>query len=184
MHRTPNIIPTITAFLIALIALCLSILLPKPAPLLVEPQPDLGIPLWLLGISAGLWSARQITRLPHLTDRKWGRWALSIMLPLWLGFGLAALGDRLQERYSFRSGGVSDTVLAKVSEKTVRTGRRAPFYTVTVIGADVQRALDVRVDAATFTQVKPDLCATLLIERAPDGAARLVRPLSWNSRCP
>ena len=183
MHPKPNTVSTTIAFLIAVISLCLLPFVVDPTPLLVEPQPDLDIPLGFLGVCVGFWSAHQITRLSFAAHKRWGRWAFKIMLPLWLGFGLPALSERLQERHSFRSGGVLEEMSARVSEKSKHNGRRKDVYKVRVIGTENKLAFDVRVDAAAFHQVQPNLCATLLIERAPDGAARLVKPLRWNVRC-
>ena len=158
-------------------------LLADPTPLLAEPRPDLDLPLGLGGVAAGLWSAGEITKLPGIRDRR-RRWALWIMLPLWAGFGFAALGQWLYESHSFRDG-------ASLAEETVmvvgkqRTQGRRTSYDVTVGNPVQDGVLDVPVAQSTFDRVEPNReCVTLLIERAPNGAARLIRRLRWKARCP
>jgi hypothetical protein len=106
------------------------------------------------------------------------------MLPLWLSFGLVVLGNRLQEALSFEAGGLVEEVTVLVGEKSRSSGRRL-IYDVDVISPDDERKVSVRIDQATFNRIKPyHECATVLIERAPNGAARLLRPLEWNVSCP
>ena len=184
MQPAPSNLATVVALLICGVSICLLAFVVDPTPLLVEPEPDLDIPLGLAGVVAGLWSAHQITRLPFAADRKIGRWALWIMLPLWSGFGLPSFAARLQERHSFRNGGAVEEVTVPVGEKESSSGGRKASYSVSVISPVDQRAFDVRVDAATFEKVTPNVkCVTLLIERAPEGAVRLIRPMRWNVPC-
>jgi hypothetical protein len=172
------------AFVVAFTGLCLLFLVVDPTPLLVEPEPDLDWPMGLLGVGLGLWSAHRITNLPYVQKRRIGAVALWVMLPLWLSFGLVALGDRSQEALSFEAGGLVEEVTVLVGEKSRSSGRRL-IYDVDVISPDDERKVSVRIDEATFNRLKPHQeCATVLIERAPNGAARLLRPLEWNVSCP
>lgn len=181
---TPQII---IAFAITLIAIGLLFLVVDQTPLLVEPSPDLDWPLGLLGAGAGLWAASRITRLPPVANRWLGRIALLIMVPLWLAFGLVALGDRAQEAISFRHGTVQEEATVAVLEKSTREGRRSRrvFYEAELANPFDGSEVTVRMDEGTFRRIAPaGECATILIERAPDGAARLVRPLRWQVPCP
>jgi len=187
MNRPALSPQTIGAFVIALIGIGLVFLIVDQTPLLIEPSPDLDWPLGLLGGGAGLWSAYRITRLPLVANRKFGRIALLIMLPLWLGFGLAALGERAGEAMSFRNGAVQEEVTVTVLQKSTRTGRRSGrvFYDVELANPFDGSEVSLRTDEAAFRRIRPRReCATLLIERAADGAARLVRPLRWQVPCP
>lgn len=178
---------TFIAFAIVLIAIGLLFLIIDQTPLLVEPSPDLDWPLGLLGAGAGLWSASRVTRLPPVANRKLGRIALLIMVPIWLGFGLVALGNRVQEVISFRYGAAQESVAVAVLEKSTREGRRSRrvFYEAQLENPFQRGEVTVRMDRDTFHRIAPGReCATLLIERAPDGAARLVRPLRWQVPCP
>jgi hypothetical protein len=181
---TPQII---VAFVITLIAIGLVLLTLNQTTLLVEPSPDLDWPLGLLGAGAGLWSASRITRLPPAANHRLGPIALLIMLPIWLAFGLVALGNRAQEAISFRHGTVQEEATVAVLEKSTREGRRSRrvFYEAEVANPFDGSEVTVRMDEGTFRRIAPaGECATILIERAPDGAARLVRPLRWQVPCP
>ncbi len=173
------------AFAVALGGLCLVFLVVDPTPLLVEPEPDLDWLMGLLGVGLGLWSAFRITKLSYVQERTLGAVALWVMLPLWLSFGLVAFADRLQETISFRAGGLIEEVTVLVGEKSRTSGRRRVIYEVDVISPDDERKVAVRIDEATFNRIEPFReCATVLIERAPSGAARLVRPVEWSVPCP
>lgn len=187
--RRPPDVRTVVAFAVALGAIGLLVLpglVVDPTPLLAEPSPNLDLPLGLVGLGAGLWSARRIAALPYVASRRAGRAALWIMLPLWLIFGLASLGDRAFELFSFRGGGSLEQATVLVVEKDRSLRRRGPdVYELGVASPIDDRVVDVRVDRATYDRAEPNReCATLLIERAPNGAARLVRPLRWKARCP
>lgn len=180
---TPQII---VAFVISLIAIGLLFLIVDETPLLVEPSPDLDWPLGLLGAGAGLWSASRLTRLPPVAHRRLGKIALLIMLPIWLAFGLVALGDRAQEAISFRHGTVQEEATVAVLEKSSREGRRSRrvFYEAELANPFDEGEVTVRIEEGTFRRIEPTHeCATILVERAPDGAARLVRPLRWQVPC-
>lgn len=172
--------------MIALAAFALAGLLFDRTPLLVEPSPDLDWPLGLAGFAMGLWSAHRITGLGYVSTKKLGRVALWIMLPLLLGFGLAALGERAQEAISFRRGGIKEETTVLVAEKEKRTSRSGRvFYEARVFNPLDARRVTLRIDQATFARIEPlQDCVTLLIERAPNGAARLLMPLRWKVRCP
>ncbi|MEG8058510.1 hypothetical protein QP150_19260 [Sphingomonas sp. 22L2VL55-3] len=105
-HRTAKLL-NIGALIVALVAVVLLFVpgvLVDPTPMLAKPDPDLDIPLGLVGFGLGLWAAYRITTMPYLqvASRRWGRWALRIMLPIWLCFGLAGLGNQIVEAISFR----------------------------------------------------------------------------------
>ncbi|MDD1451800.1 hypothetical protein NHF48_013845 [Sphingomonas sp. H160509] len=155
-------------------------------PLLVEPSPDLDWPLGLAGVAMGLWSAYRITGLTYVSTKKLSRVALWIMLPLLLGFDLVALGDRVQEAISFGRGGMEEETTVLVAEKDTRTSRSGRvFYEARVINPFDAHRVTLRIDEATFARIQPlQDCVTLLIERAPNGAARLLMPLRWKVRCP
>jgi len=182
MYLQPSRTSIIGAFLTGLLAVGSTTLAIDPTPMLAEPKPDLDLAVGLSGLVAGLWSARVITQLPYVANRRVGRWALWIMLPLWLGFGLASLAERLQEWNSFRGGSVSEEMAVSITGKSKSSGRRI-VYTVSVASPVEEHDVSIRVDQAVFERVRPNHdCVTLLIERAPDGAARMIDPLNWNPR--
>lgn len=184
-------LPNIGAFIVALIAvglLFLPGLLVDPTPMLAKPGPDLDIPLGLLGLGVGLWAAHRITTiaLPQVASRRWGRWALRITLPLWLCFGLTALGDQMVEALSFRHGSFLRKATVLVVGKETRTTRRGrTFYEASVVNPAGANMIKLRVDQEVHDLIEPNReCVTLLIETAPNNAARLVKPLRWKVRCP
>lgn len=182
MRPPQNKLATIVAFAIAGVAICLLFFVVDPTPLVVDPKPSLDFPIAIVAILIGLWSARHITCLPSLANKRLGRWALWIMLPIWLGFGLTSLAARLQELNSFRAGTTTEEAMALIVEKEGSSGGR--FHSVTVMSLADQRTVRIRVDRATFEKVKPNVsCARLLLQRAPDGAVRLIKPLSWSVPC-
>ncbi len=185
VDQPPNSLQTAGAFLTALAAFGLTGLLFDRTPLLVEPSPNLRWPLGLLGIAMGLWSARRITSLSSISRKRLGRVALWVMLPLLLSFGLVALGDRAHEAVSFRQGGLKEEKTVLVLEKEKRTSRSGRvFYEAGVVNPFTARRVTLRVDKETFARTEPlQDCVTLLIERAPNGAARLLMPLRWKVPC-
>lgn len=108
------------------------------------PKPDLDLPLGSVGALVGLWSAHQITRLPSVADKRLGRWALLIMLPMWLGFGLPSSAARLQELHSFRAGSTTEEVTASVVEKERSSDGR--FHTISATSPPYQDPIRLRVD--------------------------------------
>lgn len=86
----------IGALIVALIGVGLLFvpgILVDPTPMLAKPDPDLDIPLGLLGFSVGLWAAYRITTMPtsksHRVDGGVGRCGLcyrygcALVLPDW-----------------------------------------------------------------------------------------------------
>lgn len=186
VNQRANSLQTAGAFVIALAGFVLVGLLFDGTPLLVEPSPDLDWPLGLAGVAMGLWSAYRITGLTYVSTKKLSRVALWIMLPLLLGFDLVALGDRVQEAISFRRGGMEEEATVLVAEKDTRSSRSGRvFYEARVINPFDARPVTLRIDQATFARIEPlQDCVILLIERAPNGAVRLLMPLRWKVRCP
>lgn len=137
-HRLAKLL-NIGAFIVALIAVGLLFvpgILVDPTPMLAEPDPDLDIPLGLLGFSVGLWAAYRITTMPYLqvASRRWGRWALRIMLPLWLCLGLTGLGDQIVEAISFRHmSSIQEVTVLVVGKETSTTRRGRTFYDASVV---------------------------------------------------
>lgn len=176
---------TIGAFLIALFAFGLSALFDQ-TPMLIDPGPDLDWPLGMIGIAMGFWSANRITSLPGAPKNKLGRAGLWIMLPLLLCFGLPKLGGQLSEAASFRTGGMKEqlTVIVVGKSRVTRRGGQ-PFYEADLATPFNDHTVTLRVDEAVFDHIEPYReCVTLLIERAPNGAARLLMPLRWKVQCP
>ena len=181
----------ISALIVALIAVGLLFvpgLLVDPTPILAKPGTDLNIPLGMLGLSVGLWAAYRITAMRYLqvASRRLGRWALRIMLPLWLCFGLIALGNQTVEAISFRHGSSLQEATVLVVRKEASTTRRGrTFYDASVINPVGTNVIEFRVDKDVYDRIEPNReCVTLLIEKAPNNAARLVKPLRWKVRCP
>lgn len=178
----------IAAFAIALgaVGLLLATGRDGPTPLLTEPRPDLDLPLIAIGAAAGLWAAIRITRLPAVAHRRFGRIALWIILPLWLSVGLVTAADRLYEAISFRHGGTWREVTLLLLETDRSTSRRGgKSYRATFMSPAEERRVTIPIDEATFDRITPlRECLTILIERAPNGAVRLIRPVRWKVRCP
>lgn len=179
---------TALAFVVALLGPCLFLLLYDPTPLLAEPKPDLDWLLGLLGVGAGLWSASRITRLPYLASylerRRLGAVALWIMVPVWLGFGLASAAERTQEILSFRSGGVTEEISVLAKEKR-RSSRDGGSYDVDVMSPYDGRTISIPIDGAMFDTIEPNRgCVAIMIERAPNGATRVLKPVRWDEYCP
>lgn len=185
-NRALSHVQTIGAFLIALCAFGLPAIFFDQTPMLIDPGPDLDWPLGMIGIAMGLWSARRITSLSGTPKNKLGRAALWIMLPLLLCFGLPKLGGRLNEAISFRGGGVKEQLTVVVVGKNRGTRRKGqPFYEADLATPFTDRTVTLRVDEAVFDRIEPNReCVRLLIERAPNGAARLLMPLRWKVQCP
>ncbi len=174
---------TTAAFAIAILALGLVALAGDHVALLAEPRPDLDVPLVLIGIAAGLWSASKLVGHVPEQKKRWS-WVLWIAVPLWLSFGLASLGERLQGYAAFSSRGVMEEATVLVVGKE-RSGRRSTRYYANVVNPIDESRYDIRVDGATFDQIAASgECVTLLVERGRAGAVRLVRPLEWKVRCP
>jgi hypothetical protein len=186
VERNANHLKAIAAFTVALAALGSTVFLNDPTPLLIEPTPDLDWPLGLLGLVAGLWAAIQITRLPYTPRHNFGRVSLWIILPLFLGFGLPAVADRAHEALSFRAGSSMEAATAVVREKRIdRTKSGRVIYKVTLNVPTGGNDIDLEIDQTTFERIEPQReCVTIAVERASDGAARLLRPLRWKVRCP
>lgn len=178
-------ISTAAAFAVALFGIFSMVLLIDPTPLLAEPRPDLDLPLGLIGIAAGLWAASRITSLPY-ARRRWGRWALWIMLPLWLGFGIPVSAERLREAFSFRNGGsLEEATVLLIGKERSTTRRGGDLFDATLVNPLDEESFDLRIDEITFKRIEPGReCVTLLLERASNGAVRLVRPVQWKVRCP
>lgn len=176
---------TPAAFLIGLVAFGLCVIIYDPTPLLVDPGAYLDWPLGLLGLGMGLWSASHITRLPYVSKKIIGRVSLWIMLPLLLSFGLPAFRNRMYEEFSFRRGGAKEEVTAFLAEKSESTSRRGrTTYQAGVLNSFFDHKIELRIDKSTFDRIEPYReCVRLLIERAPNGAARLIRPLQWKAGC-
>lgn len=177
---------TAAAFMVALAAVGLVLISDDPTPLLVEPSPDLDWPLGTIGIALGVWSADGICRFRHMPKHLWGRIALWVMVPLMLGYGLVALGNRVQEQMSFQVRGSTEQRLVRVVERSRSKSRLGPaVHRVGVAALGDRHAVHVRVNAATYGMLAPDRdCATVLVERAPDGAERLLRVERWKVPCP
>lgn len=186
MKHKQNHVKTLAAFGVALTAFVSLFFLRDSTPLLVEPRPDLDWPLGLLGFAAGLWSAIHITKLPYTPERKIGRIALWITLPLYLSFGLPVIGERTHEALSFRRGSLSEAVTMLVADKRRGTTRRGRvFHEVTLSSPGNDREVILPIAQTTFDRVKPQReCVTIAAQRAPNGAVRLLRPVYWKVRCP
>lgn len=188
-HRTAKLL-NIGALIIALIAVALLLVpgvLVDPTPMLAKPDPDLDIPLGLLGFSVGLWAAYRITAMRYLqvASRRWGRWALRIMLPIWLCFGLTGLGNQIVEVISFRHvNSLQKATVLVVGKETSTTRRGRTFYVASVINPVGENIIELRVGQDIFDYLEPNReCVTLLIEKAPNNAVRIVKPLRWKVRC-
>jgi len=183
--REPNHLTTIAAFVVALASFGSILFLEDPTPLLVEPAPDLDWPSGLVGVMAGLWSAMRITQLPYPTGNRLGKVALWIMVPLFLGFGLPAVVDRARESLSFRKGVSTEAATVLLTEKrevVTRSGR--VFYEATLASLVDHSEVAVRIDHTTFERIEPQReCVTIAIERASNGAVRLLKALRWNASC-
>lgn len=102
-----------------------------------------------------------------------------------LAFGSASLWERAYEAYSFRDGGMSSHATVLVGEKSISRGKRRTSYSIDVVNPVDDRMISVPTDPATFDRAQPlQECATLLVEQAPNGAQRLVRPVAWHVACP
>jgi hypothetical protein len=189
-HRCAKLL-NIGALIVALIGVGLLFvpgILVDPTPVLAKPDPDLDIPLGLLGFSVGLWAAYRITTMPYLqvASRRWGRWALRIMLPLWLCLGLTGLGDQIVEAISFRHmNSFQEATVLVVGKETSTIRRGRTFYDASVVSPVGENVIEFRVDQDVYSRIEPNReCVTLLIEKASNNAARLVKPLRWKVRCP
>jgi hypothetical protein len=185
----PTGVQTALAFVVALLGPCLFLLLYDPTPLLAEPKPDLDWLLGLLGVAAGLWSASRITGLPYLESylerHRVGAVALWIMVPVWLGFGLASAAERTQEMLSFRDGGVKEEISVVAKEKSRRSSRGRVSYDVDVMSPYDGRTISIPIDGAMFDTIEPNRgCVAIMIERAPNGATRVLKPVRWDEYCP
>ena len=96
-------------------------------------------------------------------------------------FVLDFKGDRMASRVS----SLREEVTVLTVEKSRVSGRRKVTYEAVVISPVDETKVTVPVDMDTFDRIQPYReCVTMLIERAPDGAARIVRPLRWHVDCP
>jgi hypothetical protein len=143
--------------------------------MLAKPDPDLGIPLGLIGFSVGLWAAYRITTMPYLQvgSRRWGRWALRIMLPLWLCLGLTGLGGQIVEAISFRHmNSLQEATVLVVGKQTSNTRRGRTFYDVSAVSPVGENVIEFRVNQNVYDRIEPNReCVTLLIEKASNNAA-------------
>jgi len=188
-HRIAKLL-NIGALIVALVAVVLLFVpgvLVDPTPMLAKPDPDLDIPLGLVGFSVGLCAAYRITTMRYLqvASRRWGRWALRIMLPIWLCFGLAGLGNQIVEAISFRHmNALQKATVLVVGKETSTTRQGRTFYDARVINPVGKNVTEFRVDQDIYDRIEPNYeCVTLLIEKAPNNAVRLVKPLRWKVRC-
>ncbi|KQN91075.1 hypothetical protein ASE95_12560 [Sphingomonas sp. Leaf231] len=185
----PGRVATVAAFAVALSTLGLLILpgiVRDATPLLADPGFDPAAGMVILGFVLALWAAVHISRLPveGIRGSRAARWSLRIMLPLWLGFGAANLGHRAAEAFSFRHGGVVAPATARVSGKSITALRRRTSYDVAIVSPVDGRNVTLEVGATLHDRLEPGRdCVSLLIETAPDGAARLLRPLRWKVPC-
>lgn len=132
-----------------------------------------------------MWSAYHITRLPTFPDRRLAKLAVLVTIPMLLGYGLVTLDERIREIISFRQGTLQEEVTVPVIEKRSRDARRSSrvFYNVDLANPFDGPEPSLRVDAETYEGIDPERCVTILIERASNGATRLVEPMRWNAPC-
>ena len=156
-------------------------------PLLTIPRPDLRVPLGLSGIAAGVAVAKWVAGLPHIRERA-ARWVFFVMLPLCLALGFASGGERLFEMYSFQSD-VSAPHLAvlRVRDTSLTPGRRGrpDSYQAHLLSPFDDRKVDLIIDQSLFERLEPSRdCLTLLVERARNGAVRMVKIVGVTDRSP
>ena len=156
-------------------------------PLLTTPRPDLRLPLGLAGAAVGVAAAIWIAGLPHIRERT-ARWTFFVLLPLFLGFGSASGGERLFELYSFQKDvSAPHLAVARVRDKTLTRGRRgrADKYQAHLLSPFDDREVDLAIDRSLFERIQPLRdCLTLLVERAPNGAVRLIKIVRVTQRAP
>ncbi len=106
------------------------------------------------------------------------------MLPLWLGFGAANLGRRAAAAFGFRHNGIVTPATARVSGESVTALRRRTRYDVAIVSPAYWGIVTLEVGTTLHDRLVPGRdCVSLLIETAPDGAVRLLRPLRWRVPC-
>jgi len=151
-------------------------LMDDATPLLTSPRPDFRLPLSLAGIAAGFFTARWIARLPVIREGA-RRWAFFVLLPVVFGTGLASAGERIYELVSFSEGrSTAERAGALVIEKS-QSDRRfgEDRYRIGVSNPFDERRISLEVNRMLFERVEPHRhCVTLVVERAPNGAARLI----------
>jgi hypothetical protein len=175
------------SFGLSLLGMLLIILLMKdPTPVLSRPGPNVGVLFGLVGGVGGLWSAYNITRLPAIAGRSLGKFALWIMLPLWLAFGLGMSANRLAEAYAFRNGGTrSDVILGVLSKKDTKGRRGRHTYTATVISPAGGGKTELTLSRELFARLTPYRdCLQLAVETTAKGAMRAVGQPTLTAACP
>jgi hypothetical protein len=156
-------------------------------PLLTFPRPDLRIPLGLAGIAAGVVAAKWMAGLPHMREQR-ARWVFFVMLPLCFFLGFFTGCERLFELYSFRRGVRAPRLaVVQVSDKSLNKGRRGrpDSYEAHLRSPFGGRRIDLKIDQNLFERMEPSRdCLDLLVERAPNGAVRLVKVVGASERTP
>ncbi len=130
-------------------------------------------------------SASRITRLPYVQERLFGAIAMWVFLPIALGFGLAGTTEWAQELASFRHGGQSEEISVLTKDKHRSSGRGKVRPSVEVQSPYNGQTVSISVDQGIFDVVQPNRgCVSVMIQTAPNGVVRVVRPLAWTAACP